>query len=1052
MAESASGESQSRERAGRVFSIAPATSFLRVLAEALVDGRLIEGFRPIDDPLILPSATIYLPTRRAARAFSSEIVTALGGKAALMPSIRTLGDSDEEEFDLSFSVREMADLPPAAGTLERQFRLATLVRGWTNALSQATRDMFGDEDIVLPSSASEALKLAGDLARLLDQMETEEVAWSALDEAIDGEHAAWWDLTATFLKIVAEAWPEHLRQTGRLDPAEARRRLLDMRAKWLTQSPPEGPVIAAGSTGSIPATARLLKAISRLERGAVVLPGVDFDLPEAVWRQLTLPKTPRGDVEDAPIFSTHPQHGLARLIGGLGIEREAIGRLGEVSPEHRLRQRAISLAMLPAPETGRWRDSNGETAPDDTSIDIIEAPGERDEALAIALALREALETPRMTAALTTPDRALARRVAAELGRWGIEIDDSAGMPLDETPAGSFALLLTAIATGPADPVALTAFLKHPVLSQGDETWQRAARLFELAVLRGALVVPVPGELEEAVARARDRRFRSVTVSDEQWETVAALARHVDTACASLAALGRDGGGIALAKALAAIRVTFARVTNDKDGARLARHRGGRELVQLFDSLDRMNGEAGDSTDDETGAMPVPARELPAILRTLAHNVTVREQRFPHPRLAILGPLEARLQGFGLMILGGLNEGGWPAAARNDPFLNRPMRGALGLSFPERRIGQAAHDFEQLSGAERVIYSRALKADNAPTVASRWLQRLMAVAGEAKCGAMLARGQRYLDLARALDAGGDENLQRARRPCPRPPVELRPKRLSITEVETWIRDPYAIHARHVLGLKPLEPLERDADPALRGTVYHDVLARFVDERPEGETPGAAHTRLRETAKAIFDKHAVPREIAASWLPRFLEIGRLFIAWEAARAGEIEQSLVEVGGEIELDGTGFTLRGRADRIDLTSDGAIAVFDYKTGVTPSAKQARIFSPQLSLEGRMAQLGAFGPEAARPVGDLAYVRLRPGEELKVDGIANQRENVQAQDLANRAWSELEKLVAAYRNLEQGYLSRYAMMREGEVSGDYDHLARVREWSLGEPDNDDG
>lgn len=1038
---------------GRIFSIAPGIDFLRTLAETLVDGRLIEGFRPIDDPLALPGATVYLPTRRAARVFSAEIIRALGGRAALMPAIRTLGDSDEEEFDLAFSVRETAELPPAAGALERQFTLAKLVRGWTSALSQASREKFGDEDIVIPSSASDALWLASDLAGLLDQIETEEIAWSALGETIEAEHAAWWDLTATFLKIVAEYWPEHLRQNGKIDPAQARRTLLDFRSKQLKERPSSGPVIAAGSTGSIPATARLLETISQLDNGAIVLPGVDFDLPDEVWRHLS----EAGADDDAPVLSTHPQYGLAKLLARLGIARDAIRPLGEAPPDIRSRRAMIGLAMLPAPETGRWSTSGNGSAgqQDDDAIAVIEAPGEREEALAIALALREALEDSEATAALTTPDRALARRVAAELGRWGIEIDDSAGTPLDEAPAGRLALLVSATATGPADPVMLTALLKHPAISRGavaSGAWAKAARSFERVVLRGALVVPVPGELEQVVERARAvlHRHRSVNgtnLDDEDWEAMLALAAHVDRACAGLHALRDRHAGMTLAEGLGTIRVALDLLLAHEDSEGLADLTGGRELIRLFDTLDAL---AVDGADGPSGGMVAPPHELSAIFRSIARNVTVREVRHPHPRLFIWGPLEARLQSVDLMILGGLNEGSWPTAVRNDPFLNRPMRGAIGLSYPERRIGQSAHDFEQLSGARRVIYSRALKADNAPTVASRWLQRLMAVAGEESAKRMLARGRGHLDMARMVDAHGDGSVRRAQRPCPRPAVALRPKGLTITEIETWIRDPYAIHAKHVLGLRPLDPLEREADPALRGTLYHEALARFVREGMPEETPEAALSRLTDIAKAVFDKHFVPVEIAASWLPRFVEIGRAFIAWEHGRAADIAQSLCEVSGEIEVGANGFVLRGRADRIDRMNNDGIALFDYKTGTNPSITQARIFSPQLSLEGRMAELGGFGDDLAAPVEALAYVRLRAGDVLKVDDIAGGRDPVPVRDLVARTWAELEKLVAAYENESQGYLSRYAVMREGEVGGDYDHLARVREWSLGEAEDD--
>ncbi|MEC9342689.1 MAG: double-strand break repair protein AddB, partial [Pseudomonadota bacterium] len=663
---------QSGRSAGRIFSIAPGTPFLRELAVALVHGRLVAGFRPLDDPAILPRATIYLPTRRAARLFSREIVEALGGTAALLPRIRTLGDSDEEEFDLLPALPEAPDMPPAAGTLERQFKLATMVRGWTTALSAATRELFGDEDIVLPSSAADALKLAGDLARLLDQMETEEVAWSRIGSAIDGEHAAWWDLTASFLEIVAEHWPAHLRETGKLDPAEARRHLLDLRTRQLAEHGPSGPVVAAGTTGSIPATARLLKVIAGLENGAVVLPGVDFDAPEAIWRQLG----ESGTGDDAPILTTHPQYGLARLLDRLGVTRADIGRIGEPAPAARARSGLIGLAMLPAGETGRWAGRSVDAGTAIREVAIIEAPGEREEALAIAIALREALDKPGKTAALTTPDRMLARRVAAELARWGIEIDDSAGTSLDETAAGRFALELIRIATGASDPVGLAALLKQAGRAADRPAWARAARLFELAVLRGALVVPVPGELEAAIdavkLRLEEARYGYGTqFDDDDWSTMRVLARHVDQACIELAGLRHAESSVALASAFATIRQSLAQMLDDPEETVLAGMDGGNELVRLLDAFGRIDGEDG-------GPMHAPLRELPAIVQTLMRNVVVRERRQPHPRLAIWGPLEARLLGVDLMVLGGLNEGTWPAAARNDPFLNRPMRGALG--------------------------------------------------------------------------------------------------------------------------------------------------------------------------------------------------------------------------------------------------------------------------------------------------------------------------------------------------------------------------------------
>lgn len=1041
-------------RRGRVFSVPPGTPFLKELAAALVDGRLVDGFRPADDPFLLPQATVYLPNRRAARAFGGEIIEALGGAAALLPDIRTLGDSDEDELALAFSPGEAADLPPATGTLERQLQLAAMVRGWATALSQATRELFGDEDIIIPSSAADALALAGDLARLLDQIETEEVAWDAVAGLAGTEHAQWWELTVAFLKIVTERWPQHLREAGKLDPSIRRRCLLDLRTRRLTERPGGGPVIAAGSTGSIPAAARFIAAVARCENGAVVLPGIDFDLPQPVWQRLAR----SDDGESEPLLSTHPQQGLARLLARMQVDRGAVEPLG--TPARVARRRLISLALLPADETERWHDlapaagvaEPGSDAPC-AHVAIIEAPGRREEALAIAIALREALEQPGRTAALTTPDRTLARRVTAELRRFAIAVDDSAGTPLTQTPAGRFLRLLVAAGTGARDPVGLTALMKDPALSEaiagGDG---RPARLFELAVLRDAPVVPAAGELEAAARRARDQARRNryapatvVAMQPGDWASVAALARHVDRALAPLARLAAAGGTVALGAAIAALRQSFALALADPDGGRLAAMRGGRELIGLFDAFDGLDPRA-------TGAnMPVAVRELADVAHALARDVVVRDIRFAHPRLHIWGPLEARLQHVDRMILGGLNEGTWPAPARNDAFLNRPMRAELDLSLPERRIGQSAHDFSQLAMAPEVILTRSIKVDNAPAIASRWLQRLAVVAGGDATAAMRGRGQRYLDLAEAIDNNGKVGA-RARRPCPRPPVALRPARLSITEIETWIRDPYAVYARHVLGLAPLPALGREADPALRGAVYHEVFARFVSQMPPAESEAAARQRLADIAGEVFHAHQVPDDAAASWLPRLIEIGRLFIDWEHTRRDGITGRHCEIAGEIAVGEGGFRLRGRADRIDVMTDGTIAVFDYKTGTSPTAKQARIFSPQLSLEARMAELGAFGPHLARPAGELAYVRLRPGEELRVDQVATDEPGESAAELARQTWSRLDGLVAAYGDRRQGYLSRYAVMREGDVKGDYDHLARVREWSVGDGDDDDG
>jgi ATP-dependent helicase/nuclease subunit B len=1044
------GDAQAAETGrGRVFSIAPGAPFLKILARSLVDGELIPGFVPRADPLLLADVTIYLPTRRAARALGAEFIDAFGGRASLLPVIRTLGDGDADEFDFSALETGLPDLAPPIGDLERRLHLARLVRSWTNALSQANRALFKDEDIAVPSSAADAIRMAGDLARLMDSMATEEVGWQALEglageapgDDISGRWAQWWNYTLHFLKVVTEYWPQFLLEAGRSDPARHRGSLLDLRTQRLAAGAARGPVIAAGSTGSIPATARLIAAIARLKQGAVVLPGVDLDLDDASWEMLTRP-----DVADGAA-STHPQHGLARLLKAIGIGRGDIAELGRGERDPRMG--LIGKALLPAARTGQWAGaaesraagSAGQTA-------LVEAPDNRLEALAIAIALRETLEEAGRTAALVTPDRVLAQRVSAELSRFGIAIDDSAGTPLSASRPAAFARLVLSACCGPADPVTLAALVKHPVLCGAPGSREsRIARMFELAALRDAIIVPRPGVLADAARSAfaaHDRNPHApAEVRDclpDERQAVIAMGAFLDAALSPLLTLVAAGGVAPVAGVIEALRLSVAGLISGARETAWFSMPGASELQRIFDAFSAMEMPA-----DPEVRLEIEPGESPEIFDALITGETVRAIRSHHPRLAILGPLEARLQHFDRIILGGLNEGTWPGQARNDPFLNRPMKSGIGLSTPERRIGQAAHDFQQLSGPGDVIYTRSLRAEGAPTVASRWLQRLTVVAGETAAKAMRAAGARYVSMAEGLDRPHGERAGRVARPNPKPPVELRPAGLSVTDIETWIRDPYAIHARHILGLRPLPPLEREADALMRGQLYHAILARHVT--------GGDHSLagLEAIARAVFAENNVPPEVAATWLPRFMAVARLFVDWEAGRRDAVTASHCEVSGRIAVADTGFTLRGRADRIDDMADGTLSVIDYKTGLKPSVNQARTLSPQLALEGRMAELGAFALPPGRKIGDLAYVRLRKGDRLRVDHVCNGQKPIDPRELAATAWSQLQQLIVKFQDPGWGYISRRAPSHEGDVSGDYDHLARVREWSSGDPENDD-
>lgn len=1029
-----------------VFSVPPDAPFLPTLVEALLDGKLVQGFAPRGNPLLLSTATIYLPTRRAARALSAAFIDASNGKAAILPAIRTLGDGDDDEFD-AFTLMGMGAMEqtgpsrPPMGDLERKLQLATLVRGWTTAMAQATRELFGDEDIAIPSSAPDAIRMAADLARLMDSMATEEIGWEALKTLAGGDDerpenwAQWWNLTLHFLSIATTNWPLLLDALGKSDPAVERRRLLDLRTRRLLEAGSKGPVIAAGSTGSIPATARFLAAIARQSNGAVVLPGLDFGLENDVWDLVG-----SADAHDESLaLCTHPQHGLARLLKAMGCQRPDVTQIGDQS--NAARALLVSLAMLPASETGRWQEAGKFDVQALDHMALIEAPNDRQEALAIAIALREVLETPDKTAALVTPDRLLAARVGSELSRFGIEIDDSGGQPVLQSEPVVLARLALATATCPADPVTLAAFLKHRlVVGSG-----RMGRLFELCALRDAIIVPRAGELGQTAISARrmwegnKRALAEVkAMLPQDWEALAIFGERMDAALRPLTMLRDAGEGVETRLMLMALAQTLALLFEGPELERFHARPGGSALQTLFERAMAL-------PDAELKVLP---EEFCDVLDAVLAGETMRDNRRHHPRLAILGPLEARMQPFDRIILGGLNEGVWPAQARNDAFLNRPMKAEIGLSTPERRIGQAAHDFQQFCGAPEAILSRSLRSGNAPTVASRFVQRLMVLAGDSASKAR-ASGKHYVELAQTLDRSA-KKAQRVSRPNPKPAVSLRPVRLSVTEIERWIRDPYAIHAKHILGIKPLPPLERSADPSLRGQIYHAILAEFVRT-----TNGArADMQVMErVARQEFERNNLPTEIVAIWLPRFLSIAALFVDWENERSAEVFASHCELNGKTVVGDTGFMLSGTADRIDILNDNSLSIIDYKTGSKPSAQQARTLSPQLALEAAMAKRGAFDIGAARTSSQLLYVRLRRGETLKVDDVVEKKPGApDADGLAERAFNELTRLIRAYRNPEKGYQSRFAPMLEADISGEYDHLARVREWSTGDDEQGEG
>lgn len=1014
----------------RLFSIPAGAPFLRSFVDALLAGAILPDIGATSGPLALGGLTIYTPTRRAGRALAGEFARRAQTGALLLPRIQPLGAPDEEQA--LFGVQDYArPLAPPVGDIERRLLLADLVLAWTRALSGAILGATPDgalaldpqEALMVGATPADSIGLAGQLAALIDEFLIEDIAWSRIDALATDEHSFYWGATAQFLNAVIRRWPDILAERGRMEAVARRNALIESDIKRIEAGQDLTPTIVLGSTGANRMTARLMRAICHAPHGAVVLPGLDTTSPADVWAMIAR--------EDRPLY-THPQAVLARLLKRLNVPRENVREIGASAPDMAARMRFLAAALAPGEATIGWRDwreAHGET-PMLEGVSVVETADEREEALTIALRLRAALETPGLSAALVAPDRAIARRVRAELKRWDVDIDDSGGEALSVAPAGALARAVLDAAADDCADMRLTALLAHhqvaPLAARADTL--AVAQALELGVLRATFHdTDARARIAKARAAATHRfahRFAR-SLSEEEWRAVGALLTEL---LATLAPL-REGPR-PLAQWIARHRAALARLRGPTFSTESA-DADEQALQALFDALG-----AGGMACDLTRA------DYRGLFERLLAETVVRGPQRAHPRVKILGLLEARLIEADLVVLAGLEENVWPPQAEADAFLNRPMRAQLGLPPPERRIGQSAHDFTMAMGAREVFVVYALKRGGAPTVASRFVQRL-ATLGGAHWRAALARGEAWRALARRLDHA--ERPSTLARPEPKPPLALRPARLSVTRIETLRRDPYAIYAERILELQKLGDLDSTPGASDLGDSVHDVLATLARDWPSGSAPVDLEARLKADLRlALKDFFADPGWRAFRW-PQ-IEAGLAFVLdYERARRADIARIDGEVEGALDLtlaDGSLFRLSARADRIETLRDGTASIVDYKTGAPPSRRQVKAgFASQLTLEAAMLARGAFAPVGARAAQSLLYLKFggREGGALH-DPVG--KEPLDA--LVAAHWAQLHSMLDAFRNPDIGYRSR-PYVQFASRFGDYDHLARVKEWGAG-------
>ncbi|MBV9464359.1 MAG: PD-(D/E)XK nuclease family protein, partial [Verrucomicrobiae bacterium] len=871
-----------------VYTIPSHRSFADALAAGLID-------RFGKDPLGLAQGRILLPNNRAVRAVTDAFVRA-SGSGLLLPRLIPIGDPelDERVGGALEAIHDGETVPPAIDPMERLLKLTSIVRG---------------------EGTAESLRLAADLARALDALLIEEIEPSRLRHAVTetSDLAQHWEKSLQKLQLIYEVWPQILGDLGAIDLAERRNRLLGRLAeRWRTEAP-QGFTVAAGVTTTAPAVAKLIARVARMPEGMIVLPGLWLAnvFPDEEWDALGPDEEGRGE-------ATHPQYHLKLLLNRLGVARDEVQpwRRSGVAASSPARGRAVANAMA-APEFSHKWETLRPVERRLGGIRLTELPDPAAEAQAIALALRQALETPAKTAALVTPDRQLAGRVSALLARWGIAADDSAGKPLSGTPAGTLFLAIAKAAAEAFAPVALLSLLKHPLVGgDGDErlAWLESVRELDLK-LRG----PRP----PAGLAGLDTHFGALLA----WRRVRPKVEAI-------------GGVLREPATLSALATVLSEAAQKLAGDSAWRGPDGRMAAELLAKL-----QASDAARDLTAR----AEDVEPLLRQLLDSRAVRPPYGGHPRIFIWGLLEARLQRADLVVLGGLNEGVWPAIPTPDPWLPPKVRAKLGMPTLDTRIGLAAQDFASALGAPEVLITRARRDSKSPTIASRFLLRLDAMTGG------LPRDVRLERLTRALDDPGP--AQPVDRPAPSPPAAQRPEKISVTAVDRLKADPFAFYASSILNLKVRDPVDADHTARWKGEAVHSVFEEWLQH------DNCDPDRLRPRAERLLKDEAIHPMLRALWAPRLLEA----IDWLAAmeRENQAQGRLplkAETTGETPL--AGVIVHGRVDRIDRLANGGLAIIDYKTGQPPSQKAVTEgFALQLGLLGLIGRAGGFEGVAGDP-----------------------------------------------------------------------------------------
>ncbi len=1002
-------------RSQNLFTIGAHAPFLHTLAKKILDGTILRDW-DLSNAFALSDITIFLPTQRARQELRNIFKEIMGG-ASLLPNIVTFGD-EENELIPFLPPFDAPDLASAISPLRRNLILASLVEKWLIQKNKAIKP-----------SAHEVLNMADSLAKLIDAINIEQIDIKSIKNIAPENLTAYWQETLEFLDIALEIWPKILLEENRIDASDLQNKILSRQTNALKHIYGEKPVIAAGSTGSILATANLIKSIKQLKNGAIVLAGLDISLNEQEFKALL-------DKKNNP--HSHPQYGLAQLLFRL---KSLPNSFDELAPKtNNARSKIVRHALALADNTTNWIDAKtllgNKIASAFKGVAIAQANNDEQQARAIAIATNDAVNLGK-SVGIISPDRNLARRIIAELKRFNIEIDDSAGTPLFQTSAGRLVRQIIALCVSDFAPLNLIALLRNYFsnFSLNRREIAKLTNLLEYAILRGSYFAlgleGIKQQVEENLVG--NKKYAPYKLNVTQANKVNHLLDKIENALSPLSSLlAKENFTVSqFAQELGnALRATI----NSND----SQQNYSPDINRIFTWLDDLQ------TSGNLGPV-LNKHNIEAALAGLMNNISVIAKKASRSDVAIWGLLEARLQTRDLLILAGLNETIWPQIADPGPWLSRNMAISAGLEPPERRQGQAAHDFMMALGNEKVLITYAKNIGTSPALVSRLLRRLSAFIGEEQVRICERRGEEWLQKAKAIDFV--KEVKPALRPTPCPPKNKRPKSLSVTEIETLIRSPYDIYAKHILKLKPLDNLAQQPSGRERGNIIHEILDRFIKANINPFDKTAMEQLLAIAQQEFALLSALPAK-QALWFERFKEIGEQFIKFEQSQAANIKQRNSEIDGKwvFKVGDELFTLKGKADRIDLLKNGFYQIVDYKTGAVPKAKISKDFlAPQLLLEALMLENGAFEQIGSGKVGALKYIKISNAPNAFEVSDFPLAKDYNLERAIDEVSLRLMRHIDALLFSDKLALSAHVLPNpEQRFMGNYDHLARVLEWSI--------